>query len=47
MIGKDIDVTPMEAFFLMVLNGQKSLSGSEIVQKIRENLGLNWVPSRV
>ncbi|HUT80064.1 MAG TPA: PadR family transcriptional regulator [Candidatus Bathyarchaeia archaeon] len=45
MIGKDIDVTPMEAFFLMVLNGKKSLSGSEIVQNIRENLGLNWTPS--
>ncbi|NHJ04533.1 MAG: PadR family transcriptional regulator [Candidatus Heimdallarchaeota archaeon] len=45
MIGKDLDVTPMEAFFLMVLNTPESLSGSEIVLKIKENLGLNWTPS--
>ncbi len=45
MLGKDLDVTPMEVFFLMVLNIPESLSGSEIVQKIKENLGINWTPS--
>ncbi|MHA1127020.1 MAG: PadR family transcriptional regulator [Candidatus Heimdallarchaeota archaeon] len=45
MIGKGLEVTPMEAFFLMVLNNQTSISGSEIVQSIRDNLGLNWTPS--
>ena len=45
MIGKGLEVTPMEAFFLMVLNNQTSLSGSEIVQSIRDNLGINWTPS--
>lgn len=45
MIGKDLNVTPMEAFFLMVLNTPESLSGSEIVTRIKENLGLNWAPS--
>ena len=45
MIGKDLDVTPMEAFFLMALNTTESLSGSEIVLKIKKDLGLNWTPS--
>ncbi|MGC9781171.1 MAG: PadR family transcriptional regulator [Candidatus Heimdallarchaeota archaeon] len=45
MIGKGLNATPMEAFFLMVLNDPVSLSGSEIVQNIRDNLGLDWTPS--
>lgn len=45
MIGKGLDVTPMEAFFLMILNNRTSLSGAEIVQYIKENLGMNWTPS--
>lgn len=45
MIGKGLEVTPMESFFLMILNNPTSLSGSEIVQNIKENLGINWTPS--
>ncbi|NHJ86950.1 MAG: hypothetical protein FK734_15920 [Asgard group archaeon] len=45
MIGKDLDVTPMEAFFLMVLKTKKSQSGSEIVEQIQKNLGTSWAPS--
>jgi DNA-binding PadR family transcriptional regulator len=45
MIGKGLEVTPMESFFLMILNSPTSLSGSEIVQNIKENLGINWTPS--
>ncbi|MHA1112639.1 MAG: PadR family transcriptional regulator [Promethearchaeota archaeon] len=45
MIGKGLNVTPMEAFFLMVLNKPGSLSGSEIVHMIKEELGIDWTPS--
>ncbi|NHJ49645.1 MAG: hypothetical protein FK733_17780 [Asgard group archaeon] len=45
MLGKDLDVTPMEVFFIMVLSRPESLSGSEIVEKIKDNLGLDWTPS--
>ncbi len=45
MFGKNLEITPMEALFLMVLNRGESISGSEIVQKINEDLGTDWSPT--
>ncbi|MHA2298751.1 MAG: PadR family transcriptional regulator [Candidatus Hodarchaeales archaeon] len=45
MLGKKIEITPMESLFLMVLHKSVSLSGSEIVQKLKEDLGDEWSPS--
>ncbi|MFW9779840.1 MAG: PadR family transcriptional regulator [Candidatus Heimdallarchaeota archaeon] len=45
MIGKNIEVTSLEALFLMTLYNSSSLSGTEIVQKIRNDLGENWTPT--
>ncbi|MFX0061202.1 MAG: PadR family transcriptional regulator [Candidatus Hermodarchaeota archaeon] len=45
MLGKNLEITPMEALFLMVLYNTPSLSGSEIVQNLRSNLGEDWSPS--
>ncbi|MFX1250273.1 MAG: PadR family transcriptional regulator [Promethearchaeota archaeon] len=45
MLGKNLEITSMEALFLMVLYNTPSLSGSEIVQKLRTNLGEDWSPS--
>jgi DNA-binding PadR family transcriptional regulator len=45
MLGKQINLTPTEALFVMALNNAGSLSGAEIVQKIGEDLGEEWLPS--
>ncbi|MFW9998449.1 MAG: PadR family transcriptional regulator [Candidatus Odinarchaeota archaeon] len=45
MLGKMMEITPTEALFLMVLHSTSSLSGSEIVQKLNEDLGKEWSPS--
>jgi DNA-binding PadR family transcriptional regulator len=45
MFGKNLEITPMESLFIMVLNNTVSLSGSEIVEKITSDLGDEWTPS--
>ena len=39
-----MDITPTEALFLLVLHNQ-NLSGSEIVKRVKEDLGDEWSPS--
>ncbi|MFX1511253.1 MAG: PadR family transcriptional regulator [Promethearchaeota archaeon] len=45
LIGKDLEITSMQALFLMVLNYSASRSGTEIVQEISTKLGDDWMPS--
>ncbi|WP_371803706.1 PadR family transcriptional regulator [Candidatus Lokiarchaeum ossiferum] len=45
MFGKNLEITPTEAIFLLVLKKQDSISGSEIVESISSNLGSDWVPT--
>ena len=45
MFGKNLDVTPTESLFLLVLYNQTSLSGSEIVKYVKEDLGEEWSPT--
>ena len=44
ILGKNLEITPTEALFILVLHNQ-NLSGSEIVKKVREDLGDEWSPS--
>ena len=45
MFGKNLDVTPMESLFLLVLYNHTSLSGTEIVRFVKEDLGEDWSPT--
>ncbi|MHA2247111.1 MAG: PadR family transcriptional regulator [Candidatus Hodarchaeales archaeon] len=45
MFGKNLDVTPTESLFLLVLYNHTSLSGSEIVKNVKEDLGEEWSPT--
>lgn len=45
MFGKNLEVTPTEALFLLVLYNNKNISGSEIVSQVKENLGEDWSPT--
>ena len=45
MIGKQLEITPTESLFMMILHGSPSLSGSEIVKKLNDDLGEEWSPS--
>ena len=45
MFGKNLEITPTEAIFLLVLKKSNSLSGSEIVESITSNLGSDWIPT--
>ncbi|MHA1942533.1 MAG: PadR family transcriptional regulator [Candidatus Hodarchaeales archaeon] len=52
MLGKKIQLTSNEAFFLMILNSTSTeqqdslgLSGAEIVSQIKLELGEEWLPS--
>ncbi|MFW9906651.1 MAG: PadR family transcriptional regulator [Candidatus Thorarchaeota archaeon] len=45
MFGKNLNVTPTESLFLLVLYNQTSLSGSEIVKFVKEDLGKDWSPT--
>lgn len=45
MFGKNLDVTPTESLFLLVLYNHTSLSGSEIVKYVKEDLGEEWSPT--
>ena len=44
-LGKDIDITSIQAMFLCVLQGKNLQSGSEIVELLDSRLGSAWVPS--
>jgi DNA-binding PadR family transcriptional regulator len=43
-LGKNLDITPTESLFLLVLHNQ-NLSGAEIVTRVKEDLGEDWSPS--
>ncbi|MFX0207057.1 MAG: PadR family transcriptional regulator [Candidatus Hodarchaeota archaeon] len=45
MFGKNLDVTPTEALFLLVLYNHKNVSGTEIVNQVKEDLGEDWSPT--
>ena len=45
MLGKNLDITPTEALFLLVLHNSESLAGYEIVNRLQESLGEDWSPS--
>lgn len=45
MIGKNIEISPMESLFLLILYNEGSLSGSEIVKRLEGELGKDWSPS--
>jgi len=44
ILGKNLDITPTEALFLLVLHNQ-NLSGTEIVKRVKDDLGEEWSPS--
>ncbi len=44
ILGKHLDITPTESLFLLVLHNQ-NLSGTEIVKRVKEDLGEEWSPS--
>ncbi len=44
ILGKNLEITPTEALFLLVLHNQ-NLSGVEIVKRVRKDLGEEWSPS--
>lgn len=45
MLGKNLDITPTEALFLLVLHNSGPLAGYEIVNRLQETLGEDWSPS--
>ena len=45
MFGKDLEVSPTESLFLLVLYNHTSLSGAEIVKNVKEQLGEEWSPT--
>ncbi len=45
MLGKDLGITPVQSLFLLVLYNSPSQSGSEIVQKLSDDLGDDWTPT--
>ncbi|MHA1226079.1 MAG: PadR family transcriptional regulator [Candidatus Hodarchaeales archaeon] len=45
MFGKNLDVTPTEALFLLVLYNQDNISGAAIVSQLKKDLGEEWSPS--
>lgn len=45
MFGKNLAVTPTESLFLLVLYNHTSLSGSEIVKYVKDDLGDDWSPT--
>lgn len=45
MFGKDLEVSSTESLFLLVLYNHTSLSGSEIVKSVKEELGEEWSPT--
>ncbi|MFX1283420.1 MAG: PadR family transcriptional regulator [Promethearchaeota archaeon] len=45
MFGKNLAVTPTESLFLLVLYNNTSLSGSEIVKYVKDDLGEEWSPT--
>ncbi|MFX0015987.1 MAG: PadR family transcriptional regulator [Promethearchaeota archaeon] len=45
MFGKNLDVTPTEALFLLVLHNHNDVSGTEIVNQVKEDLGEDWSPT--
>ena len=49
MIGRNLEVSQMEALFLISLykakNNKESMTGSEIAKKIIKDLGKDWAPS--
>ncbi|MFX0210874.1 MAG: PadR family transcriptional regulator [Candidatus Hodarchaeota archaeon] len=45
MFGKNLNVTPTESLFLLVLHNHSNLSGSDIVKYVKEDLGEDWSPT--
>ena len=45
MIGRNFEVSQLEALFLISLHNNKSMTGSAIAKKITIDLGKDWAPS--
>ena len=45
MIGKNLEVSQLEALFLISLHSDENMTGSSIAKKIVEDLGEEWTPS--
>ena len=45
MFGKNLNLSPTEIIFLLILKMEKSLTGSQIVQRITDQLGEDWKPT--
>ena len=45
MLGKNLEITPTEALFLLVLHNSEPLAGYTIVSRLQESLGDDWSPS--
>ena len=45
LIGKDLNITSAETLFMLALKASGSISGSEIVKKITNELGEEWIPT--
>jgi DNA-binding PadR family transcriptional regulator len=45
VIGKNIEVSQLEALFLISLHSDENMTGSAVARKIVEDLGEEWTPS--
>ncbi len=45
MLGRNFEVSQLEALFLISLHDNKSMTGSAIAKKITIDLGKDWAPS--
>jgi len=45
VIGKNLEVSQLEALFLISLHSDENMTGSSIAKKIIEDLGEEWTPS--
>jgi DNA-binding PadR family transcriptional regulator len=45
MIGRNLEVSQLEALFLISLHNNERMTGSAIAKKISKDLGSDWTPS--
>ncbi|MFX0086870.1 MAG: PadR family transcriptional regulator [Candidatus Hodarchaeota archaeon] len=45
MFGKDLEITPTESLFLLILFNDENLSGSDIIKSVKDDLGEEWSPT--
>ncbi len=45
MFGKDLEITPTESLFLLILFNDENLSGADIIKSVKDDLGEEWSPT--